>query len=76
MKNTIKIPKILLPKVGVDKSKWSVIACDQFTSQPNYWEQLDKFVGNAPSTLRLIFPEVYLEGADKQERIKSINANM
>ncbi|MDE7209139.1 MAG: DUF1015 domain-containing protein [Clostridia bacterium] len=76
MKNTVKIPKILLPKSTVDNSKWSVIACDQFTSQPDYWEQLDKFVGDAPSTLRLIFPEVYLEGTDKQDRIKSINANM
>ncbi|MDE6372368.1 MAG: DUF1015 domain-containing protein [Clostridia bacterium] len=76
MKATVKIPKILLPNATVDKSKWSVIACDQFTSQANYWEQLDKFVGDAPSTLRLIFPEVYLEGADKQERIKAINANM
>ncbi|MDE6474532.1 MAG: DUF1015 domain-containing protein [Clostridia bacterium] len=76
MKDTIKIPKILLPKVSVDKSKWSVIACDQFTSQADYWEKLDKFVGDAPSTLRIIFPEVYLECADKQDRIKSINANM
>ncbi|MDE5755635.1 MAG: DUF1015 domain-containing protein [Clostridia bacterium] len=76
MKDTVKIPKILLPKATVDKSKWSVIACDQFTSQPDYWERLDKFVGDAPSTLRIIFPEVYLEGGDKQERIKTINANM
>lgn len=76
MKDTIKIPKILLPKDSVDKSKWSVIACDQFTSQPDYWEQLDKFVGDAPSTLRIIFPEVYLEKEDKQARIKDINANM
>lgn len=76
MKDTIKIPKILLPKSSIDKSKWSAIACDQFTSQPDYWERLDKFVGDAPSTLRIIFPEVYLEGEDKQERIKTINANM
>ena len=76
MKDTVKIPKILLPKADVDKSKWSVIACDQFTSQPNYWAKLDKFVGDAPSTLRIIFPEVYLESKDKQERIKIINANM
>ena len=76
MKDTITIPKILLPKASVDKSKWSVIACDQFTSQPDYWEKLDKYVGDAPSTLRMIFPEVYLEGEDKQVRIKAINDNM
>ena len=76
MKSTITIPKILLPKANVDKSKWSVIACDQFTSQPSYWEQVDKLVAQAPSTLRIIFPEVYLEGENKQERIKAINDNM
>lgn len=76
MEDIIKIPKILLPKADVDKSKWSVIACDQFTSQPSYWEQLDKFVGDAPSTLRMIFPEVYLESENKQDRIKAINDNM
>ena len=76
MKNTVAIPKILLPRADVDKSKWSVIACDQFTSQPSYWEQVDKFVGDAPSTLRMIFPEVYLESENKQDRIKSINDNM
>lgn len=76
MKDTVKIPKILLPKAAVDKSKWSVIACDQFTSQPDYWNKLDKFVGDAPSTLRMIYPEVYLEEKNKQERIAAINANM
>ena len=76
MKSTITIPKILLPKADVDKSKWSVIACDQFTSQPSYWEQVDKLVAQAPSTLRIIFPEVYLEGENKRERIKAINDNM
>ena len=76
MKNTVIIPKILLPKADIDKSKWSVIACDQFTSQPSYWEKVDEFVGDAPSTLKMIFPEVYLEGNDKQDRIRSINENM
>ncbi|MDE7079557.1 MAG: DUF1015 domain-containing protein [Clostridia bacterium] len=76
MKNIIKVPKILLPKGHIDKSKWSVIACDQFTSQPDYWQKLADFVGNSPSTLNIIFPEVYLEGKGKQERIKNINSNM
>lgn len=76
MKEIIKVPKILLPKENIDKSKWSVIACDQFTSQPDYWEKLADFVADAPSTLNVIFPEVYLESKGKQERIKTINDNM
>ena len=48
--------RFLLP-AGGDMSKWSVIACDQFTSQREYWEALDRFVGDAPSALRLILPE-------------------
>ncbi len=73
---TVKVPKILLPKQYIDKSKWSVIACDQFTSQVDYWEKLSDFVGESPSTLNLIYPEVYLEKDDKQARIEKINANM
>ena len=42
---------VLLPKAGVDMTKWSVIACDQYTSQPAYWEEVEKLVGDAPSTL-------------------------
>lgn len=76
MKNTVIVPKILLPKSNVDMSKWSVIACDQFTSQPDYWEQVQNYVGEAYSTLKLIFPEVYLEDSDKEQRIKAINGNM
>ena len=56
---------ILLPK-NVDFSKWAVIACDQFTSQPEYWEGVSKEVGDAPSTLHMILPEVMLPGTDAQ----------
>ena len=49
---------------------------DQFTSQPDYWEQVQNYVGEACSTLKLIFPEVYLEDSDKEQRIKAINGNM
>lgn len=66
--------KILLPKVE-DFSKWAVIACDQFTSQPEYWERLAQFIGDAPSALNLIFPEVYLQG-DISERVEKINCAM
>lgn len=60
-RNTIGIPSLLLPKKNVDLSKWAVVACDQFTSQPNYWKELSNYIGNAPSTLRMVLPEVYLE---------------
>ena len=76
MRKTITVPKILLPKSHIDKTKWSVIACDQFTSEPHYWAKLAEFVGDSPSALNLILPEVYLEGEGKQERIEAINSNM
>ncbi|MCQ2381240.1 MAG: DUF1015 family protein, partial [Acidaminococcaceae bacterium] len=60
---------------NVELKKWSVIACDQFTSQPEYWHVVENLVGDAPSTLQLILPEVYLNG-DYTDRIQKINANM
>src|SRR5574338_93990 len=72
----IQIPQIYLPKKGTDLTKWAVIACDQFTSQPEYWNEVEKNVGNAPSTLNLTFPEVYLEKPGGEERIRHIQANM
>lgn len=66
---------ILIPK-EVDFTKWSVVACDQYTSQPAYWKEVDSIVGEEPSTLRLIFPEVYLEEEGSGERIARINAKM
>ena len=72
----IQIPQVYLPKKGTDLTKWSVIACDQFTSQPEYWNQVEKIVGDAPSTLNLTFPEVYLEQPGGEERIKSIQSTM
>ncbi len=65
---------ILLPKK--DFEKWSVIACDQFTSRLDYWEEAADLVGEAPSTLKLIYPEVYLGKTDKSEVTKSINSEM
>ena len=51
---------ILIPAPGIDMPKWSVIACDQHTSEPEYWDGLDTYIGGAPSTLRMIMPEAYL----------------
>lgn len=72
----VQIPTIYLPKSGTDLSKWSVIACDQFTSQPEYWRKVEELVGPANSTLKLTLPEVYLEAEDESERIKEIQSNM
>lgn len=72
----IQIPQIYLPQKGIDLTKWAVIACDQFTSQPEYWQEVEQFVGDAPSTYHLIFPEVYLEKPGEEERIRSIQQTM
>jgi hypothetical protein len=72
----IQVPRIYLPRPGVELSKWAVIACDQFTSQPEYWEKVEEKVGEAPSTLHLIFPEVYLEQPGADQRIRHIQQSM
>lgn len=64
---------ILLPKKNFES--WAVIACDQFTSEKSYWQSAEKFVGNAPSALRLILPEIYLND-EKEARIAAINRTM
>lgn len=66
---------ILLPK-NTDMTKWSVVACDQYTSEPEYWKDVEKIVGDAPSTLKLTLPEIYLEDENVSERIAKINSNM
>jgi len=72
----IQIPHVYLPKVGTDLRKWAVIACDQFTSEPEYWDAVEQLVGAAPSTLNLTFPEVHLEKPGEQARIDSIQRTM
>jgi len=70
------IPEILLPKKGTELNKWAVIACDQFTSEPDYWRMVSVLVGSAPSTLNLIFPEVYLSEKNPEARIARIRDYM
>lgn len=74
--NCIHVPKILMPNTDVDLYKWSVVACDQFTSQPEYWKETETNVGAAPSALKLTLPEVYLETEDEQMRVDAIHATM
>ena len=75
MKKAYSPADILLPDFNkIDASRWAVIACDQFTSEPHYWEDAERIVGDSPSTLRIMLPEVYL--AQTAERIPTINATM
>ncbi len=72
----LQVPKILLPKIGTDMRNWSVIACDQYTSDEDYWRTLASETAGKLSTLNLIFPEVYLEDSDGDARIADINQAM
>lgn len=72
----IAVPEILLPDDSIDLEKWAVVACDQYTSEPEYREEVADIVGDDPSTLNIIYPEVYLEGWDKAQRIKRIQTYM
>ena len=71
----LKRANILLPK-NADMEKWAVIACDQYTSEPAYWKKVEEIVGNAPSTLKITLPEIYLEQEGVEERIENINKEM
>ncbi len=64
---------ILMPEC-IDMEKWSVVACDQYTAQPEYWERVKNFVGDAPSTLTIVYPEAFLSEGDA--RINAINDSM
>jgi hypothetical protein len=72
----LKVPRILLPNKNIDLAAWSVIACDQHTSNHAYWNQVSALVGDSPSTLNIVFPEVHLAAPDRSERIASIKENM
>lgn len=72
----VQIPEILLPIPAIDPAKWAVIACDQFTSEPDYWERVAELVKDSPSTYNLVLPEVYLEEADVPARVQQIQKNM
>ena len=65
----------MLPK-NADMEKWAVVACDQYTSEPEYWKEVEEKVGDAPSTLKITLPEIYLGQAGVEKRIKRINEEM
>ena len=65
----IEVPEILIPDEKVNMRKWSVVACDQFSTNQRYWNDVERMVGNSPSTLHIMLPEIYLEDADVSQRI-------
>ena len=69
-------PDILLPKKSINMYKWATVACDQYTSQPDYWQNVEEITKDAPSTYNLMLPEIYLEDGNVDERIAQINSNM
>ena len=71
----VKIPKILLPK-ALNIKTWATIACDQYTQDKQYWQQVYSTVGKEPSTVKITFPEVYLGEPGRQERIQNIKKEM
>ena len=75
MSDIIRTGGVLLPDEKIDLYKWAVIACDQFTADPSYWQTLAHLVGDAPSTLKLVYPECFLSDID-EARISSVNAEM
>lgn len=72
----VQIPQIYLPRKEVNLTKWAVIACDQYTSQPEYWKKVEDFIGNEPSTYHLVLPEVFLGNSGVSSRIHSIQEKM
>ena len=75
MKNVFTPANILIPE-NQSMEKWSVIACDQFSSEKEYWERVGNYVGGSPSTLHMIIPEAYLEEIDEDKEINKISEAM
>lgn len=71
-----QVPRIMMPARNVNLRKWSVVACDQYTAQPEYWEEVARYVGGAPSTLHLILPEAQLGDPDLPDRISRMRRTM
>ena len=77
MKNSsiaLSTGEILLPADGLNYEKWATIACDQHTADPNYWARVESFVGDAPSSLRMVLPEIYLD--QRERRVHEIHGAM
>ena len=72
----LHVPTLLLPRADVPKETWAVVACDQYTSQPEYWRRTRELVGDQPSTLHLVLPEAQLGTTDRDAAVAAINRRM
>ena len=72
----VAVDTVLIPRRGTSLEKWAVVACDQYTSQPEYWQGVADLVGGEPSTLRIVYPEVFLDEEEPQARIEAIRLTM
>jgi len=72
----VMVPQVIMPQADVDMSKWAVIACDQYTAEKSYWQRVHATVGESPSMLHLIYPEVYLPEKRDTEYINGIREKM
>lgn len=72
----LRIPEIHLPNRSIDLKAWAVVACDQYTSDSAYWNSVEAAVGDLPSALRLVLPEIYLGRPDVSDRVGKIHAKM
>lgn len=72
----LSLPCILFPGKKTDLGKWAVVACDQYSSQPEYWKRVEEIIGESESAYNLILPEVYLGKDGEEDKIKSINESM
>ena len=72
----LHVPKLLLPRADVPRETWAVVACDQYTSQPEYWEETRRVVGRKPSTLHMVLPEAQLGSVDRDAAVAAINRCM
>lgn len=70
------VPDILLPDPRIDLAKWATIACDQYTSEQEYWTNVEEIVGECPSTYHIVYPEIYLHAPDEDKRIAAIQDTM
>jgi hypothetical protein len=69
-KAALSLPEILLPKNGTNLTKWAVVACDQYTSQPEVWEEIERTAGESPSTLKIIYQKFILKKAVRKAGLK------
>ncbi len=76
MERVFQAADIMLPTDKINMSKWAVVACDQFTSEKDYWEEAAAYIGSEPSTLAMILPEAYLDQEDREARLDRIHQTM